>query len=250
MGRRPRPHRGRRADPARHPVPPVGRLRRPLGARALGRRGLPRRPRRRGDPAAGADRVRLRHLGRDDVRPPLPRRAHPRRGRAPARARRRDTSSTRRSSRRCSPSSAAATRATASRPERAPPFGYPPRVDQLVTDAAGVEEIAARAGRPGLRDRHRVLLGAHLRARAVLRADRRRRRGRADRSAGGSAARRDRRSDRRPRRRDPDARAGRRRARLRAALRNPPDADPRHPGGGGVRRADGSPASSACWATR
>ena len=39
---------------------------------------------RRRDPAAVADRVRLRHLGRDDVRPALPGGADARRGRAPA----------------------------------------------------------------------------------------------------------------------------------------------------------------------
>ena len=67
VGVRPRPHGGRRADPARHPVPAVGRLGRALRPRAVGRRGLSGRPGRRADPAAVTDRVRLRHLGRDDL---------------------------------------------------------------------------------------------------------------------------------------------------------------------------------------
>ena len=41
-------------------------------ARALGRRGLPRPPRRRGDPARLADHPRLRRAARDDLRPAVP----------------------------------------------------------------------------------------------------------------------------------------------------------------------------------
>ena len=72
------------------------------------------------DPAARADRVRLRHLGRDDVRPPLPRRAHGATRPSGASRPRRATSSTRRSSPRCSRSSAAeAAPTSASRPSGA-----------------------------------------------------------------------------------------------------------------------------------
>ena len=67
-------------------------------ARAHGRPGLPGRARRRGDPAAGADRARRRRLRRADDRPSLPPGAAPEGGargdRAPTRAR----SSARRSS--------------------------------------------------------------------------------------------------------------------------------------------------------
>ena len=72
--------------------------------RALGRRRLPRRPGRRGHPARRAHRVRLRRLGRDDLRSRLPQRpvgrGGGRRSCAPTRAR----SSTPTSSARCWPS--------------------------------------------------------------------------------------------------------------------------------------------------
>ena len=49
------------------------RLRDPRRARALGRDGLPRRPGRGGHPDRQPHRARLRRLGRNDLRPPLPR---------------------------------------------------------------------------------------------------------------------------------------------------------------------------------
>ena len=58
-------------------APRPGRARR---ARALGRRRLPRRARRRGRPARQPHLLRLRRLARDDLRPPVPARAHPRAG--------------------------------------------------------------------------------------------------------------------------------------------------------------------------
>ena len=54
--------------------------------RALGRRRLPRRPGRRGHPARGAHRLRLRRLGRDDLRPRLSQRPGPREAAAELRA--------------------------------------------------------------------------------------------------------------------------------------------------------------------
>ena len=63
-----------------------GRDHRPPPPRALGRRRLPRRHRRRGDPAGGAHHLRLRRLQRDDHQPPLPRRAARRRRGRRARA--------------------------------------------------------------------------------------------------------------------------------------------------------------------
>ncbi len=59
--------------------------------RALGRRGLPRRARRRADPARGAHHRRLRHLRGDGHRPPLPQGVEPRRRARRARARERLT---------------------------------------------------------------------------------------------------------------------------------------------------------------
>ena len=55
--------------------------------RALGRRRLPRRARRRGHPARRPDHLRLRRLRRDDHRPPLPHGAAPRGPRRAAAAR-------------------------------------------------------------------------------------------------------------------------------------------------------------------
>ena len=92
--------------------------RRALLPRALGRRGLSRRPRRRADPAAGSDRLLLRRLQRDDERPLVPQGA-------PGRGRRRRScgraaarSSTRASSTRCSPRSSRRCRRSSSRPRR------------------------------------------------------------------------------------------------------------------------------------
>ena len=66
--------RDRLGDPAPHRLPRRGQGRRPPPPRALGRRRLPRRPGRRGDPGPGA-RVRgRRHARRAHDRPALPRR--------------------------------------------------------------------------------------------------------------------------------------------------------------------------------
>ena len=71
-------------------------------ARALGRRRLPRRPGRHGDPDRLAHHPRLRRLQRDDHHAPLPRGDVRTRTRSRSCATRRAPSSTRRSSRRCS----------------------------------------------------------------------------------------------------------------------------------------------------
>ena len=64
--------RARRADP-RADRPAARRLRdRPRLPRALGRRGLSGPQGRRGDPARGADHLRLRRVPRDDDRPAVP----------------------------------------------------------------------------------------------------------------------------------------------------------------------------------
>ena len=65
-------HRDRRADPRADRVPRPDPAARPQRPRALGRRRLPRRPRRRGDPARRPHPLRLRRLRRDDHRPSLP----------------------------------------------------------------------------------------------------------------------------------------------------------------------------------
>ena len=76
--------RARRADP-RADRPAAGRLRdRPRLPRALGRGGLPRPQGGRGDPARGADHLRLRRVPRDDDRPAVPPGPRTRRGAAPA----------------------------------------------------------------------------------------------------------------------------------------------------------------------
>ena len=64
-----------RGDPRAGRVPRRRPQARAPRARALGRRRLPRRPRRRGDPARVADHPRLRRAARDDVGSPVPRRA-------------------------------------------------------------------------------------------------------------------------------------------------------------------------------
>ena len=76
MGLHPLAHADRAADPQRGPGAAAGRRDRPLDARELGRHRLSRRPRRRGDPARGADHRRLRRVLRDHERPAVPRRAH------------------------------------------------------------------------------------------------------------------------------------------------------------------------------
>ncbi len=76
------PHDRRRADPRAGRVPRRRPHARAPRARALGRRGLPGRPRRRGDPARLADHPRLRRAARDDVGPPVPRARCPLDGRA------------------------------------------------------------------------------------------------------------------------------------------------------------------------
>ena len=78
-----------------------GRHHRPPPPRALGRRRLPRRPRRRGDPARRTHHLRLRRLQRDDHQPRLPRGAADRRGGRRARALLGRRSSTRTWSSRC-----------------------------------------------------------------------------------------------------------------------------------------------------
>ena len=61
---------GERIVAAASALRPVAQRRAQL-ARALGRRRLPRRARRRGDPDRGAHRLRVRRLRRDDLRPAL-----------------------------------------------------------------------------------------------------------------------------------------------------------------------------------
>ena len=81
--------RARRED-HRPDRPAPGRLRhRPRVSRALGRPGLSGPEGRRGDPARGADHLRLRRLPRDDDRPAVPPRSPVGRGAAPAGAERR-----------------------------------------------------------------------------------------------------------------------------------------------------------------
>ena len=102
---RPRPRRDRdRAD--RHPPPP----------RALGRQGLPRRPRRRGDPARRPDPGRGRRLLGDDDDPSVSQGALRRGGAAPPR--RRGWESARRATRRARSSKASSTSRTRRAPTR------------------------------------------------------------------------------------------------------------------------------------
>ena len=86
VGLHPLPHADRPADPQRGPGAAAGRRDRALDPRELGRHRLPRRARRRGDPARGADHRGLRRVLRDDERPAVPRGSHPGRSgrRAPA----------------------------------------------------------------------------------------------------------------------------------------------------------------------
>ena len=81
VGVHPPPHDHRRADRRRGARAGPGGHARALDPRALRRRRLSRRARRRGDPARRPDRRGLRRLRRDGRRPPLPRR-HGRRRRA------------------------------------------------------------------------------------------------------------------------------------------------------------------------
>ena len=67
------PHDHRRAHPARGPGAAQRGAPGALEPRALGRRRLPRRPARRGDPARRPRGGGLRRLRRDDHQPPLPR---------------------------------------------------------------------------------------------------------------------------------------------------------------------------------
>ena len=91
--------RARRED-HRPDRPAAGRLRdRARVPRALGRRRLSRPQGRRGDPARGADHLRLRRVPRDDDRPPLPAGARSRRRRCGGSRKRPGRSSTRASSR-------------------------------------------------------------------------------------------------------------------------------------------------------
>ena len=71
------PHHHRRADHAGRPGPARARAARPLVARALRRHRLPRRARRRGDPARRPHHRRLRRLRRHGLRPRLPARRCP-----------------------------------------------------------------------------------------------------------------------------------------------------------------------------
>ena len=105
---------GERIVGAAEALRPVG-ARRARQPRALGRRRLPRRPGRRGHPARGSHRLRLRRLGRDDLRPRLSQRPGSARRRPPSCAPTRARSSTRTSSSRCWPSVFDANHAGASR---------------------------------------------------------------------------------------------------------------------------------------
>jgi len=80
---------------------------RPVVPRTLGRHRLPRRDRRRGDPARRADRLRLRRLERDDDRPLVPAPPAPTTRRPPSCAPARRRISTLASSPLCSTSSSA-----------------------------------------------------------------------------------------------------------------------------------------------
>ncbi len=89
VGLCPPPHAHRRVVPVGGASAGDRREPRPLDARALGRRWLPGRPRRRADPTRSAHRRRLRGVRGHAGRPPLPRRSDPRGGaRRAARGRR------------------------------------------------------------------------------------------------------------------------------------------------------------------